>query len=102
MGTVRSQHDTTVKDEKSHIHEVYADRLMLMHEMFFHDSGSQQHSEQEILTVTCFPTLIEIIVQEETISLARSIVEERCQPFLAKLAEQHSIECCSPSQHKYC
>jgi hypothetical protein len=91
METVRSQRDTAVKNEKSHIHEFYTDLLMLMHEMSFHDGGPLQHSEQEILTVTCFPTLIEIAAQEETISLARSIMEERCQPFLAKLAEQLGV-----------
>jgi hypothetical protein len=35
--------------------------------------------------------LIEIAAQEETISLARSIMGKRCQPFLAKLAEQLGV-----------
>lgn len=100
METVRNQRDTAVKNEKSHIHGLYTDLLMLMHETSFHNSGSLQHSEQEILTVTCFPTLTEITAQEETISLARSIIEERRQPFLAKLAEQLGVQPSARTFHK--
>jgi len=72
---------------------LYTDLLTLLHEMVSHYRRllalSQQ--EQEILTASSLPMLLESTIQKETLILELAVMEEGRQLLHRKLAEQHAV-----------